>query len=114
MTPSIVLVIRQDPFKSAQPVEALRISLGLSTGENTVTIVLLGNAVHLLDPEVDDIVDADILEKYLPSLRQLELSFVVPSETNGSVNLDPDLPIREASRTDICSLVSAADRVLVF
>ncbi len=114
MAPSVVLVIRQDPLRNAQPVEALRIALGLSTGENTVTIILLDNAVRLLSAEVDDIVDTDILEKYLPSLKQLELSFVVPSGMKETVALDPDLSIREASRTDICSLVSAADRVLVF
>lgn len=114
MAPSVVVVIREDPFVSAKPVEALRIALGLSTGENPLTVVLLNEAPRLLGEEQEDVVDGDILEKYLPSLKQLEIPFVLEEGETLYSTLDPEFRVREASRGDIGSLVSAGDRVLVF
>ena len=65
---SIVLIIQRDPRTSALPRQALRIALGLAAGENPITgVVLMGPAVQLLAEDTDEIVDIDILEKYLPS-----------------------------------------------
>jgi hypothetical protein len=112
--PSVVVVIRDDPRKTHRPVEALRIALGLSTGENPLTVVLLGQAPLLLGEDVDDIVDGEILEKYLPSLKQLEIPFVVQSGAQLSFSIDPDFKISDALPSQISALVAAADRVLVF
>jgi hypothetical protein len=112
--PSVVVVIRDDPRKTHRPVEALRIALGLSTGENPLTVVLLGQAPLLLGEDVDDIVDGEVLEKYLPSLKQLEIPFVVQSGAQSSFSIDPDFKISDASPSQISALVAAADRVLVF
>ena len=72
MFPSIVVVIQEDPLHTHRAVEALRIALGLSTGGNPLSIVLLGEAPLLLADDTDNVVDAEILEKYLPSIKQLE------------------------------------------
>lgn len=112
--PSVVVVIREDPLKTHRAVEALRIALGLSTGENPLTIVLLGHAPLLLAEDAEDIVDGEILEKYLPSLQQLEIPFVVPIDTRSSYSLDPDFKVHEASTSEIAALVAESDRVLVF
>jgi len=97
MPPSIVVVIHEDPRKTHRAVEALRIALGLGVGENPLTVVLLDHAPLLLAGGQDDLIDGEILEKYLPSL-----------------DLDPELMIREATPQEIESLVSTSDRVLVF
>lgn len=114
MRSSIVVVIREDPRKIHRPVEALRIALGLGSGENPLTVVLLGQSPLLLGEDVDDIVDGEILEKYLPSLKQLEIPFIIPSDTRSSFSIDPDFRISDASYPQISALVAAADRALVF
>ncbi len=76
-TLSIALVIREDPRLTHRPVEALRIALGLAAGENPMTVILMGQAIHLLAEETDDIVDVEILEKYLPSFQHLAIPFIV-------------------------------------
>jgi len=114
MPPSVVLVIRTDPHKTHRPVEALRIALGLGAGENPLTVVLLDRAPMLLTQDTSEVVDGEILEKYLPSLKQLKIPFVVPLGAGAKFEFDPGFEVREASRGEIGALVSSSDRVLVF
>jgi hypothetical protein len=114
---AILVVIRDDPRKSHRAVEGLRIALGLSTGQNPLTIVLLDEAPRLLtaDPDdLDDIIDGDILAKHLPVLKELRVPFVVPEGTTQRMPLDSGFAVREASRGTIASLTTETDRVLVF
>lgn len=114
MPPSIVVVIREDPHKTHRAVEALRIALGLSTGENPMTVVLLGQAPWLISEDPEDIVDGEILEKYLPSFKQLGIPFALLSGSGSGFDLDPDFKVSELSEETIQSMVAGADRVLVF
>ena len=114
MPRTVVVAIREDPRKSAQAVEALRIALGLATGENPLTVVLTGEAPRLLAGDDDAVVDGDILEKYLPSVRQMEIPLVIPEGSIKALDLDTDFNLREASPEDIRSLIASADRALVF
>lgn len=114
MPPSIVVVIREDPRKTHRAVEALRIALGLSTGENPMTVVLLDRAPLLISEDSEDVEDAEILEKYLPSFKQLEIPFVLLSGSGSGFDLDPEFKVSELSEEAIQALVSGADRVLIF
>jgi sulfur relay (sulfurtransferase) DsrF/TusC family protein len=114
MSFSVTVVIREDPHKTHRAVEALRIALGLSTGDNPLTVVLLDQSPLLLGHELDDVVDMDILEKYLPSLKQLKIPFVVPTGARTRFALDRDFEIREASSSEIAELIASSDRVLSF
>ena len=114
MPPSIVVVIREDPYKTHRAVEALRIALGLSTGENPMTLVLLGQAPRLISEDPEDIVDGELLDKFLPSFKQLRIPFVLLSGSGSGFALDPDFTVSELSEEAIQSLVADADRVLVF
>jgi len=51
--PSIIVLIRADPRQSGRAVEALRIALGLGTGDNPLTVILLDNAPLLLAEDTD-------------------------------------------------------------
>jgi len=114
MPPSIVVVIREDPRKTHRAVEALRIALGLSTGENPMTVVLLGQAPLLISEDPEDLEDAEILEKYLPSFKHLGIPFALLSGSGSGFDLDPEFKVSELSEDAIRSLVADAERVLVF
>lgn len=111
---SVTVVIRENPRKSHRAVEALRIALGLATGPNPLTVILLDEAHLLLTEETDDLVASDILEKYLPVLKDLAIPFIVPEGTRAQHALDPDFQIREVPLKDIPTLIAQSDRVLVF
>src|SRR6267143_1736884 len=48
----------------------MRIGIGIVAGENEVTFVLVGPAVHLLDGDTDDLVDGDDIAKFRANLKR--------------------------------------------
>ena len=113
MSKRIVVVISEDPCVTARPVEALRIALGLCAGDHETTVVLLGRASMLLMDDAEEIIDGDILEKYLPSFKYLSVPFVVEAETPQNVWSD-DLSVMPRTADEIRRLVQSADRSLIF
>ena len=109
----MAVVIAEDPTTTHRPVEALRIALGLCAGDHQTTIVLLGRARLLLTDETDDVIDVDILEKYRPSLAQLEVPFIVESGAAAEALLE-EFSVTEKSAEDIRHLLASCDRTLVF
>lgn len=113
MSKRIAVVISEDPCVTARPVEALRIALGLCAGDHETTVVLLGRAPILLMEDTEEIIDVDILEKYLPSFKQLSVPFVVEAGTPMDGWSD-DFSVTTRTADEIRLLVQSADRSLIF
>lgn len=113
MSKRIAVVISEDPRTTGRPVEALRIALGLCAGDHETTVVLLGHAPILLMEETEEIVDIDILEKYLPSFQHLAVPFVVEPGTAMDVWSD-DFIVTARTSDEIRHLIRSADRSLIF
>lgn len=113
MSKRVVVVISEDPCVTARPVEALRIALGLCSGDHETTVVLLGRASMLLTDDTEEIIDVDILEKYLPSLKDLSVPFIVEAGTPMDA-LSDDLSVMARTADEIRRLVQSADRSLIF
>jgi len=113
MSKNVAVVIQEDPHETHRPVEALRIALGLAAGSHTTTVVLLGKAARLLAPETDDVVDNEILEKFLPSIKQLDIPFLLQSSADRS-SIRNDLNIRYDTDQSIRDFIGSMERTLVF
>lgn len=113
MSKRIAVVISEDPRVTARPVEALRIALGLCAGDHETTVVLLGRASTLLMEDTDEIIDVEVLEKYLPSFKHLAVPFVV--ETGSAMDMwSDDFSVTPRTADDIRQFVRSADRSLIF
>jgi hypothetical protein len=113
MAKKVAVVIQEDPRKTHRPVEALRIALGLLAGSHMTTVILLGEAVRLLSQDLDDIIDGDILEKYLPSIEQLDTPFILQTATDRSSVRD-EFHTRYETDEGIRSFIQSVDCTLVF
>ena len=113
MAKNVAVVIREDPRTSHRPVEALRIALGLVAGTHRVTVVLLGEAWRLISELTDDIIDVDILEKYLPSLKHLEVPFLLEKGATHT-EIFTGFSVEYESEDAIQTFVASVDSVLVF
>jgi len=113
MSKRIAVVISEDPFVTARPVEALRIALGLCAGDHETTVVLLGLSSRLLMQDTEEIVDVDILEKYLPSFKHLSVPFIVEPGTVTDVWSD-EFSVTTQTSDEIRQLVRTVDTSLVF
>jgi sulfur relay (sulfurtransferase) DsrF/TusC family protein len=113
MSKRIAVVISEDPRTTARPVEALRIALGLCAGDHETTVVLLGPASTLLKEDSEEIIDVDVLEKYLPSFKHLAVPFIVEAGTAMDVWSD-DFSVTTRTVDEIKQFVRSADRSLIF
>ena len=112
----VVVVIGVDPRTSGRAFEAMRIGVGVVAGENEVTFVLRGPAVHLLDADTDDLVDGDDIAKFRENLKRLGVPFHVEDD---AVPADPDWnadghPIVRVSRARLAELMRQGRRFIVF
>ena len=110
---NIAVVIQEDPRNTHRPVEALRIALGLVAGSHHTTVILLGDAFRLLTEEIDDIIDVDILEKYLPSITQLKIPFMLQS-TAAQAKVRNEFEVQYTTDENIRAFVRSVDCALVF
>jgi len=113
MSKRIAVVISEDPYITARPVEALRIALGLCAGDHKTTVVLLGRAPTLLMEDSEEIIDIDVLEKYLPSFKHLAVPFFVEAGTAVGAWSD-DFTVTTRTADEIRQFIRSADRSLIF
>jgi predicted peroxiredoxin len=112
-----LVLISADPRVSGRAFEAMRIALGVVAGENDVTIVLTGPAVHLLDADTDDLVDGDDIAKFRENLKRLGVPFhaeksALPVDGEGwNEEKHRVIPV---SPDEIAALVGKAERFIIF
>jgi hypothetical protein len=114
--PPVFVLISCDPRRTGRAFEAMRIGVGVVAGENEVTMVLAGPAVHLLDDDTDDLVDGDDIDKFRANLKRLGIPFHVQAD---SVPSDPDWnagghPVITVTAAEIAELARRARRFLIF
>lgn len=112
----VLVLISLDPRQSHRANEAMRIGLGIVSGENEVTFVLMGPGVHLLDGDTDDLVDGDDIARFRANLKALGIPFHVDEASrppDRDWNADGH-PIRLVDAAAIVGLVRASRRVLSF
>ncbi|MBI4638919.1 MAG: DsrE family protein [Candidatus Rokubacteria bacterium] len=112
----VLVLISIDPRLSHRANEAMRIGLGVVSGENEVVFVLIGPAVHLLDADTEDLVDGDDIAKFRASLRELDIPFHVEA---GAIPADPGWNadghrVVPVTRERVPELFREARRALVF
>ena len=73
----IIFLIRSNPCESHRVAEAIRIAAGLGTGNNSIKVILSGEAIRILSPDEDDLEDIDIIEKFLPIIKDWEIPLYV-------------------------------------
>ena len=113
MSENLVVLLHEDPMITGRPVEGLRIALGLSTGISHLIIVFLGKARILLTEDALDVVDGDILEKYIPSIQELKIPLINPRGSSDEYLINPEFTVEESSFSKIQSHLCDAHRVLV-
>ena len=113
----VLVLISEDPRTSGRAFEAMRIALGVVAGENDVTIVLTGPAVHLLDADTDDLVDGDDIAKFRENLKRLGIPFHIEAAAipgGGEGWNEAQHPLVPVSAEEITALVGNARRFIIF
>src|SRR4030065_2123066 len=83
----IIFLIRSNPCENHRPAEAIRIAAGLGTGNNSIKIILSGESVRVLSPDEEDLEDMDIIEKFLPIIKDWEIPLYVERGALAGIDL---------------------------
>lgn len=87
MGPKIVFLIRSNPCDSHRPAEAIRIAAGLGLGKSPIKIVLSGESPRVLSPDEEDLRDIDIIEKFLPLVKEWNIPIFVEKRSLAHIDL---------------------------
>ena len=111
--PTLLVLIYADPEKTGLTAEALRIAMGLGTGRRKLQVVLMGPAAKVLGPDVDDLVDGEMIENHLDVFAEWGTPFHVGGADLGQAADAPVdvVPIDDAA---LARMMAGADHVMVF
>ena len=114
MKPLALFVITSDPRSSGHAVEAIRIAVGVAAWKRVdVAVYLAGPAVLTTANNVDDLVDADNLERYTPLLRDLGRPVYVDADFQTELT-DCSVPIEALQGPALAALAARSTYVLRF
>jgi sulfur relay (sulfurtransferase) DsrF/TusC family protein len=111
----VAVVIRHIPFNSERNSEALRMSVGLTTGDHRVNVVFLEDGVLTLSRLQPSIIAADDVGKHLEACQMLGIRLVADEEALQQHGVSqPAPPVEAVPFSELCRLLSDADVVIPF
>ncbi len=111
----IVFLIRSDPFESRKPAEAIRMAAGLGTGNNAIKVILSGESIRILSHDEEDLEDMDIIEKFLPIIKDWEIPLYVDKVSLAGKNLQKsDYVFRIVDNEEMSEILAGGHSVFVF
>jgi hypothetical protein len=115
MEQNVVVLIKSNPQDSHRAVEAIRIALGLLSGDHRVSVILMDHAPLLLRADPEGLVDGEDLDKYLPPFMELGQTFYIEKGALDRAKLtDSAFKFQPISMQKIAELIAQADRHLIF
>jgi sulfur relay (sulfurtransferase) DsrF/TusC family protein len=111
----VAVVIRHTPFNSERNSEALRMSVGLTTGDNRVSVVFLEDGVLTLGRLQPAVIAADDVGKHLQACQMLGIRLVADEEAlRRHAVSQPAAGVEPVPFAELRRLLSDADVVIPF
>lgn len=115
MAAKLVIIIRSNPNESNRPAEAIRIAAGLGIGKNPLKIILSGESPRILSADEDDLMDIDIIEKFLPMIEEWNIPIYVDKITLNNIDLkNSPYKYRTVDKEETSELIAGGHYVMVF
>lgn len=109
----VTTLIRQSPFNSALPAEALRMTLGLILSENKAQVVLTEDGVHLLRAVSPERIGGQDVHRHLRTLSEMGCDIIAEEESLEAMGIgDPAIQVTRKTRSEIAELLTTSDYVL--
>ena len=77
----VAVVIRKSPFNTCQNAEALRMTVGLTLGENTIAVIFRDDGVYTLLPTQPSLIGSLEIDKHLETLQLLHVRLIAERES---------------------------------
>ncbi len=110
----VTVIVRNTPFNSERNSEALRMTVGLTTGDHDITVLFLDDGVLSLRAVVPSLIGADDANKHLDACRMLGVRLVAEEEALRRLGVTPVKPVDVVARDEALRQVADADVVVPF
>jgi sulfur relay (sulfurtransferase) DsrF/TusC family protein len=111
----VAVAIRRTPFNSEQNSEALRMAVGLTTGDHRVSVVFLEDGVLMLNRLQPGLIVADDVGKHLEACRMLGIRLLADEEALRRRGVDqPAGGVETLPFEELCHVLMGADVVIPF
>lgn len=84
----VAVLVRHSPLNNNRDSEALRMSVGLTMAENSITVYLLDAAAWLAVPLAEQAIGAEVIKKHIDALLMLKAQVVVEAESLERCRID--------------------------
>jgi sulfur relay (sulfurtransferase) DsrF/TusC family protein len=111
----IAVVMRQSPFNTCRNAEALRMTVGLTLGENTIVVIFRDDGVYTLLSTQPALIGSLEIDKHLETLQLLHVRLVAEQESLSQRNLShPKWDIERLAQREIAQLLAESDATICY
>ena len=115
MVPRVLFMVDSDPRTSGRPAEAVRIAAGVGVWRNVdVVLCLRGAAAAALDEFLDELVDHEVFERYLPVISEWGRPIYVSAPQAFDAGTSPRCRVEAIEGAWLAELVRTSTYVLRF
>jgi sulfur relay (sulfurtransferase) DsrF/TusC family protein len=111
----VAVVMRKSPFNTCQNSEALRMTVGLTLGDNAIAVIFRDDAVYTLLPTQPALISTLELDKHLETLQLLNVRLVAERESLTERNLsDLKWDVERLAQREVAHLLAESDAIICF
>ena len=110
----VAVIVRDTPFNSERNSEALRLTVGLTTGDHELTVLFLDDGVLSLRALEPALIGADDANKHLDACRMLGVRLVAEEEALRRHAITSAKPVDVVPRDEALRVIADADVVVPF
>jgi sulfur relay protein TusC/DsrF len=111
----VAVVLRKSPFNTSGNSEALRMTVGLTLGENTIAVIFLDDGVYTLLPSQPALIGGLDIDKHVETLQLLNVRLIAESESLSQRKLSElKWDVERLSRHDIARLLADSEAILCY
>jgi sulfur relay protein TusC/DsrF len=111
----VAVVIRKSPFNTCRNSEALRMTVGLTLGDNAISVIFREDGVYTLLPTQPALIGSLEIDKHLETLQLLNVRLVAESESLHERKLAQlKWEVERLARQEVAHLLADSEAIICY
>jgi sulfur relay protein TusC/DsrF len=111
----VAVVMRQAPFNTCRNTEALRMTVGLTLGENTIAVIFRDDGVYTLLSTQPGLIGALEIDKHLETLQLLHVRLIAEQESLSARHLSQlKWEVEHLSQREVAQLLAESEAIICY
>jgi sulfur relay (sulfurtransferase) DsrF/TusC family protein len=111
----VAVVVRTSPFNTCRNAEALRMTVGLTLGQNSIAVVFRENGVYTLLPTQPALIGSLEIDKHLETLQLLHVRLIAEQEALAERHLSHlKWEVERLTQREVAQLLAGRDAIICY